>query len=174
MRSHSTASLNCSGICIDVPLEGCGGFQFRHTLHVSTMDGIISKTVFRTPLSSSVRRIAAAGACHHRRCAFRNSRRMVASVPLRRVRSIRPTSKLRQSAARGGPVPEELHVRLVRGSLSGPRVCGVSLPSASASDAAASRGGSSWQGTDETVVPPGTSHIGNDRRPRTKVHRILR
>ena len=96
-RSHSTWSLNERDTSNDATEEGDGLRHKRQILQVSTVSAMSFKTSAGQPAAFNVRSMAAAGACHHRKCNLRSTRRRAASPPDRKARREAPMSNLVQS-----------------------------------------------------------------------------
>ena len=121
-KSHSTCSLNLSGISTLHTLSGPSLTHSRHTLHVWTMSGMRCRTFSDTPTLSKNLFITCSEACHQRTWSFLRASLMAPSRLVRKSLTTRPISKLVQSLGFSGLSPWSLHARLCLGSWSGPRV----------------------------------------------------
>ena len=143
--SHSTCSLNLSGMLRLLALLGPGLCHSRQTRHVSQICGIYSKTFSATPARLSSCVICLALACHQRTCSLRNVARMADSLSVRSSLVTLPISKVVQSPALTGLVPWSCQVLRCLGTMSGPRLPDdLSAPAASTSSSAGCGGGSVW------------------------------
>ena len=122
IMSPSTFWLNFVETLRDDWVCSPGFAQARHYRQVRTMSGMVSRTRWLTPAMCKVFCMAVAGACHHRRCSFRNARWTAESLPVLSTCSVDFMSNRVQSDACAVPLDELVQLRLsCRGCWSGPR-----------------------------------------------------